>query len=144
MQSDTHSLRPPMEAVSGGKAHAKEGQQCSHQLGVRSENGPDFIATAVQDCGDRSWRRRLTSRRLARGRTAIVEPSTAACPMSCLIAKCSTALPTRKSSSRHGDDITIASGHTAHLAIAHPQWGRLLTFTVSRDLQTFIFDSILY
>lgn len=54
MQADTHSLRSPIEAVSGGvKLTPKKVNNALTNLGVKSENGPEFIATAVNVGTDR-------------------------------------------------------------------------------------------
>ena len=59
---------------------------------IRSDNGPEFVAKAVQDGSRRSAPRRPTSRRAARGRTAMSRASTPGCGTNCSTARSSTRL----------------------------------------------------
>src|SRR5512139_3347639 len=85
---------------------------------VRSDNGPEFIARAVQDwirTGLRpSAQRRLTSHLAALGRMASSRALTHVCVMNCLMAKSSTRSRKRGSLSRAGDAITTRSARTGH------------------------------
>jgi len=57
---------------------------------IRSDNGPEFIAKAVQDGSPRSAPGRPTSPPAARGRMAISKASTPACATSCSTERSST------------------------------------------------------
>jgi len=87
---------------------------------IRSDDGPEFVAHAVQ-----GWLARLgwasqpsMSSREARGRTAISKASTLACRTSCSTARSSTASRKSVASQAGGATTTIGLGHTAVWATA--------------------------
>ena len=64
---------------------------------IRSDNGPEFVAKAVQDWIAAVGARPPTSRPAARGRTAMWRASTRACATSCSTARSSTRSRRRRS-----------------------------------------------
>ena len=62
---------------------------------IRSDNGPEFIATAVRGWIGGVAPRRHSLSQVARERTAMWNPSTASCATSCSMRRCSTHWPKR-------------------------------------------------
>jgi len=87
---------------------------------IRSDNGPEFVATAVQEGSVRSERRPPTSPRAARGRTGSSRVLMPGCATSCSMARSSTPCARPKSSSRVGDDTTTLSGRMRRSATGLP------------------------
>jgi hypothetical protein len=81
---------------------------------IRSDNGPEFIARAVQRCGFGKWRsRRFTLNQAALGRMATPRASIVRCEPSSWRWKCLRIWPRRGSLLRPGETITTITGRTA-------------------------------
>ena len=88
---------------------------------IRSDNGPEFIAKAVQDwIASRGRKDRLHRSRAAHGRTASSRASTPACATSCSMARSSTRCARPRSSSKAGAGTTMPSGRMPRSATALP------------------------
>jgi len=97
---------------------------------IRSDNGPEFLAKAVQE-SRLSVPRPPTSSEAAPGRTATSRALTLACATSCSTAKSSTLSARPKSSSRAGGGTTTRSGRT-HRSDTSRQHRRYLSLTSPR------------
>src|SRR5215831_18553829 len=86
---------------------------------IRSDNGPEFVAKAVQDWIAVAGPRPPTSSGAAPGRTATSRASMPAFAMSCSTARFSTLYARPRSSSRVGDATTTRSGLTPQSDTSH-------------------------
>jgi integrase-like protein/helix-turn-helix protein len=84
---------------------------------IRSDNGPEFLAKAVQEDRRRRGEDRLPSLPAVRGRTALSKASTRACVTNCSMARSSTPCAKRRSLSRVGGVTTIRFARTPRSAI---------------------------
>jgi hypothetical protein len=91
---------------------------------IRSDNGPEFVANAIQEGSRLSVSRPPTSSGVAPGRTATSRASTLACATSCSRAKSSTLSARPKSSSRAGGGTTTRLGaHWRTLSATRGNYG---------------------
>ena len=90
---------------------------------VRSDNGPEFVARAVQEWIAAVGAKRPISNLAVTGRTAMSNRSMRGCVMSCSTARSSIPCVRPRSSSRAGDATTMRSGHMPRSAIKrlHPR-----------------------
>src|SRR4029077_12313403 len=86
---------------------------------IRSDNGPEFVAKAVQEWIAAVGAKTAYIERGAPGRTATSRVSTPAFAMSCSTARFSTLYARPKSSSRVGDATTTRSGPTPQSDTSH-------------------------
>ena len=86
---------------------------------IRSDNGPEFVAKAVQEWIAAVGAKTAYIERAALGRTATSRASTLAFAMSCSTARSSTLCARPRSSSRAGDATTTRSGLTPQSDTSH-------------------------
>ena len=86
---------------------------------IRSDNGPEFVAKAVQDWIAAVGAKTAYIERAALGRTATSRASTPACATSYSTARSSTLCGRPRSSSRAGDALQYYPSHSSQSATSH-------------------------